>query len=539
MNNMVKKIVVGNLKTHFYATRDDMGRAAAQDGGEFIVELLKNKDYVNVIFAAAPSQNETLKYLIEYPGIDWTRVRAFHMDEYVGLDSSAPQCFGNFLNNAIFSKLPFKEVHYLSEFKDSDTICKEYSELLKKYPVDIVFMGIGENAHIAFNDPHVADFNDEALVKLVSLDETCRQQQVNDGCFAKIDDVPTHAVTLTVPALCAAKKLICTVPASTKANAVVKTMYAPIDEAVPATIMRLHDDATMYVDADSGAKAIFQTSVITDEISQDFEVACQLASHYGLQAVEIRSVWETAPEKLTNEQIDLINSIVLKYSLKISCICSGILKCKQGEENDEQFIAATEIANKLNCKMIRGFTHFEDVDYSEDVLVVKLREYSDILRKNGMYMAIENEPSVNASSGEKLSHLLEKVDRDNIGALWDPGNNLYGESEIAYPDGYEHIKNHVRHVHLKDAVRSEGETQGVAWGNGELDCVGQLAGLIKNDYNGYIVLEPHYKKNGGAIDKELLLRPFGSAFSQGGYESTEECIVNLFDTISKAIKSVK
>ena len=146
MNNMVKKIVVGNLKTHFYATRDDMGRAAAQDGGEFIVELLKNKDYVNIIFAAAPSQNETLKYLIEYPGIDWVRVRAFHMDEYVGLDSSAPQRFGNFLNNAIFSKLPFKEVHYLSEYKDSESICREYSELLKKYPVDIVFLGIGENA---------------------------------------------------------------------------------------------------------------------------------------------------------------------------------------------------------------------------------------------------------------------------------------------------------------------------------------------------------------------------------------------------------
>ena len=413
MNRLVRKIKTGNLYTCFYPTRDDMGMSAAADGGSFIVELLAKQEYVNIIFAAAPSQNETLEHLIKYPGIDWTRVRAFHMDEYVGLSKDAPQCFGNFLYNAIFSKLPFKEVHYLSEFADSETICREYSALLEKYPVDIVFMGIGENAHIAFNDPHVADFNDSALVKVVSLDQTCRQQQVNDGCFEKIDDVPTHAVTLTVPALCAAKKLICSVPASTKANAVVKTMYAPIDERVPATIMRKHSDATMYVDSDSGAKAIFKTSVITDEISQDFEVACQLASFYGLQAVEIRSVWETAPEKLTDEQIETIKDIANRHSLKISCLCSGVLKCKQGEEDEEQFHSALNVAKKLGCSYIRAFSYFADENYSEEELVSVLRKYSASAKEEGIALVLENEPSVNACTGEKTAKLLSTSEPEN------------------------------------------------------------------------------------------------------------------------------
>lgn len=535
MINCYKSVVTDKLTSHIFRDRDSMGRAAAQDGAEFIRQLQKTQEYVNVIFAAAPSQNETLAHLVASEGIDWTRVRAFHMDEYIGLPKQAPQCFGNFLEAAIFSKLPFKEVHYLSEYPDAESVCREYTKLLEQYPVDIVFLGIGENAHIAFNDPHVADFNDPCKLKVVELDQTCRQQQVNDGCFASLDQVPTHAVTLTIPALTAAKRMICTVPAPTKAAAAVKTMYGPVHENVPATVMRNHENATMYLDADSGLHALFPVSVITDEISQDIEVACQLADKYHLAAIEIRSVEDTAPEKLTDAQIEKILAVAAKYNLQISALCSSVLKCEPGQEDDAQIVQAIAVAKKLGCRIIRAFSYFASESYDQDALVRKLQTYAKLAAAEGMVLAIENEPSVNASSGEKLAKLLDKVGCDNVGALWDPGNSLYGETEPGYPEGYDHIKKHLIHVHLKDAVPCDGETRGVALCKGEADFAGLFRALTKDGYRGYVTLETHYKKN-AVIDEELMRRPGGTAFSEGGYEATEECLQNLFACLHELIK---
>ena len=234
-----------------------MGAGAAADIHDCMVKLLAEKDEINMIFAAAPSQNETLAALLTYTDLDWTRVNAFHMDEYVGFPKDKKESFGYYLYEHVFGKLPFGEVHYVGgDNPDPAAECERYGELLTKYPTDIVFLGIGENAHIAFNDPWVADFNDPKKVKLVPLDEMCRNQQVHDGCFATIDDVPTHAFTLTIPSLTAAKVMICTVPAATKAEAVYNTVKADITADVPATIMRLHNNATMYCDADSGAKLL-------------------------------------------------------------------------------------------------------------------------------------------------------------------------------------------------------------------------------------------------------------------------------------------
>jgi glucosamine-6-phosphate deaminase len=142
-------------------------------------------------------------------------------------------------------------VHYLNGEIEPKKACEEYAKLLTENPADVVFMGIGENGHIAFNDPHVADFEDKEVVKVVDLDEKCRQQQVNDGCFATIEDVPTHAMTLTIPTLCRAKRLFCVVPAATKAWAVNETINGEISEHCPASVMRRHDNATLYIDNNS------------------------------------------------------------------------------------------------------------------------------------------------------------------------------------------------------------------------------------------------------------------------------------------------
>ena len=253
----MKTFTKDKLTVRGFDSRSDMGAAAAEACVKEMQKLLSEKESIRMIFAAAPSQNEFLAALVEAGKdgrVDYSRVHAFHMDEYVGLAADAPQGFGNFLRDRLFGLLPFASVTYLNgNAADPAEECARYTTLLKEAPIDIVCMGIGENGHIAFNDPHVADFNDPAAVKVVELDHTCRQQQVNDGCFAKLDDVPTHALTLTIPTLVAPKTVFCMVPAPTKAKAVQAAVEGPISEACPASILRRHDNASLWLDPDSAA----------------------------------------------------------------------------------------------------------------------------------------------------------------------------------------------------------------------------------------------------------------------------------------------
>lgn len=243
-----------DLCVRVYRDRMQMGTAAAEDIAQAILALCEKKDVVNMIFAAAPSQNEVLRALREDTRIPWQKIRAFHMDEYIGLRADAPQGFGNFLRRNLFGQVPFYKVHYIDcAATDPQRECERYAQLLKNCPPDIVVLGIGENGHIAFNDPAVADFDDPRAVKIVQLDEVCRKQQVNDGCFASLDEVPHCAVTLTVPTLTAAPQMFCVVPAKTKAQAVYRTLFGAIDESCPAAILRRKRGSVLYLDPDSAA----------------------------------------------------------------------------------------------------------------------------------------------------------------------------------------------------------------------------------------------------------------------------------------------
>ena len=249
---MNKEFVKDQLHVKIFGSRAEMGLGAASDAVEYLKNLMAEQEFVNIIFAAAPSQNEFLAAMAE-SDVDWSRVNAFHMDEYIGLPSDASQGFGNFLRRAIFDKVPFNSVNYINGQNVPEETLKQYKKLLEENPVDVVFMGIGENGHIAFNDPHVADFNDPEVIKVVDLDEKCRMQQVNDGCFASLDDVPTHAFTLTVPTLMAAKRRFCVVPALTKAQAVYNTINGEVSEACPASVLRMSEGTTLYLDNDSSS----------------------------------------------------------------------------------------------------------------------------------------------------------------------------------------------------------------------------------------------------------------------------------------------
>jgi len=251
----IRNLVADQLQVQVFTTRSDMGTTAAFDAAEYIRQLIRGQGWARVVFAAAPSQNEFLAALSAAPGMDWARVEAFHMDEYVGLAGDAPQGFGNFLRARLFERVRPGRVEYIDgSAKDAEAECRRYAELLRERPVDIVCAGIGENGHLAFNDPPVADFNDPKVVKVVTLDEVCRMQQVHDGAFATIGDVPKMALSLTIPALMAAKRIYCIVPGPTKTVAVRKTVKDPVSTACPATIMRRHPNAVLYLDRDSAAQ---------------------------------------------------------------------------------------------------------------------------------------------------------------------------------------------------------------------------------------------------------------------------------------------
>ncbi len=251
-NGCIYQFTVDSLVVKVYATRPDMGAAAASAVGAKIREFLSEQQFITIAFAAAPSQNEFLEALSKEPGIDWKRVTVFQLDEYVGLPEEAPQRFARYLEDHIINLVRPGKVHYINGNASSlQEECRRYSELIKTNTIDIACIGIGENAHIAFNDPPVADFNDPKMVKVVELDRECRMQQVHDGCFSSLEEVPTHAITMTVPTIMSARWLYGIVPGPTKSTAVKKTLEGEISTACPASILRTHDNAILFLDMDA------------------------------------------------------------------------------------------------------------------------------------------------------------------------------------------------------------------------------------------------------------------------------------------------
>jgi glucosamine-6-phosphate deaminase len=243
------------LRVRVCRDRAALGRTAASDAAGRIRSMLRERGELNIVFASAPSQDETLEALRQEAGIDWRRVRAFHMDEYLRLPADAPQAFGQYLRERFFSKLPLQEVHYIDgNAADEYRECVRYADLLRRYPTDLVFAGIGENGHLAFNDPWIADFEDPEMVKVNErLDDACRRQQIHDGLFRTLAEVPERAITLTLPALSAARTVVVVVPGPSKREIVRRTLEGPIGPECPATILRNHPDASLYLDRDSAS----------------------------------------------------------------------------------------------------------------------------------------------------------------------------------------------------------------------------------------------------------------------------------------------
>lgn len=252
MSTRVQHYQVDRLQVAVYEDRQTMGSQAGQQAADHVRQLLKTRQEVRIIFAAAPSQNAFLAAMCAAEDLDWSRVTAFHMDEYTGLAADAPQRFSAYLMQHLFQQVKPGAVHLIPCSGESEEICAHYVSLIRQAPIDMVCLGIGENGHLAFNDPPVADFADPQQMKRVELDDICRQQQVNDGCFPSLEAVPRYALTLTIPTLMAAHRLFCMVPGRNKRRAVRETLQGPISPACPATVLRCHPACTLYLDRDSG-----------------------------------------------------------------------------------------------------------------------------------------------------------------------------------------------------------------------------------------------------------------------------------------------
>jgi glucosamine-6-phosphate deaminase len=242
------------LAVRVYATHDELAGDAARIAGDYLVQMLATQGEAAVILASAASQVKFLAALTGLPGLDWSYITCFHMDEYLGISADHPASFRRYMREHVESRVKPRAFHYLGgDGLEPIKECERYARLLRGQPIDLCCLGIGVNGHIAFNDPPVADFNDSSMVKIVKLDEACRQQQVGEGAFPAIEAVPQYALTLTVPALCAAKKMLCIVPENRKAEAVKNTVQGPIHTACPASWLRKQSHCTLCLDSDSAS----------------------------------------------------------------------------------------------------------------------------------------------------------------------------------------------------------------------------------------------------------------------------------------------
>ncbi|MDQ1509278.1 MAG: glucosamine-6-phosphate deaminase [Actinomycetota bacterium] len=251
---MSRDFTADELSVRVFGDGQSLALAAASDAATAIRSAIDERGDANIMLATGNSQLVFLAELIEHSDVDWSRVTAFHMDEYVDLPASHPASFRRYMREKVAATIPVKEFHYLAgDTGAAPAEADRYAALLRAHPLDLSVCGIGENGHLAFNDPPVADFDDPADVKVVALDAASRRQQVAEGHFATIDDVPTHAITVTIPALVRARRVLAIVPETRKAVPVRDALQRPISTACPASYLRRQPHATLYLDADSAS----------------------------------------------------------------------------------------------------------------------------------------------------------------------------------------------------------------------------------------------------------------------------------------------
>jgi glucosamine-6-phosphate deaminase len=249
-----KSFVVDSLRVRVCATQDELVQDAARETQSYLQQTLLAHGRAAAVLATGNSQIKFLSQLAKLGGVDWSKITLFHMDEYLGISTDHPASFRRYLRERVEQTVRPRVFHYL----EGDALlpireCERYSQLLRAQPIDLCCLGIGENGHLAFNDPPVADFNDNRFVKIVKLDDACKRQQAGEGHFPDLESVPSYALTLTIPALISARKMVCIVPEKRKAVAVKAALQGPIGVACPASVLRKQAHCTLFLDAESAS----------------------------------------------------------------------------------------------------------------------------------------------------------------------------------------------------------------------------------------------------------------------------------------------
>lgn len=242
------------LTIDVFASKRDAAQAAARTAAAELRECVRRKGQARIMVGTGNSQVDMIGFLAQQEGIDWSKIDAFHLDEYVGLAADHPSSFRYWIRHQFVDKVHPRSIAYIEgDSPDFRSMLLEYTDRLLTAPIDLAFVGIGENGHIAFNDPHVADFNDSAVVKRVVLDEQCRRQQVGEGHFPDLESVPKEAVTVTCSGLFRAARWICCVPDRRKAQAIKETLEGPVTPRCPGTLVNRHPSAALFLDTDSAS----------------------------------------------------------------------------------------------------------------------------------------------------------------------------------------------------------------------------------------------------------------------------------------------
>lgn len=241
------------MQIHVFDSKQRMGEAAADQAARAIRDAIAARGQARIIGATGASQFEFLDALTARTDIQWEHVEFFHLDEYLGLPESHPASFRRYLRERLLSKVPIGKAHLLDGEADPETVRREVGAALTSAPIDIAFVGIGENGHLAFNDPP-ADFDTEEPYIVVTLDEACRKQQYGEGWFPTMEDVPTRAISMSIRQILKSKAIVCSVPDDRKATAVQAAVEGPVTNQVPASILQTHPAATIYLDKPAASK---------------------------------------------------------------------------------------------------------------------------------------------------------------------------------------------------------------------------------------------------------------------------------------------
>lgn len=289
---------------------------------------------------------------------------------------------------------------------------------------------------------------------------------------------------------------------------------------------------------------MFKLGIITDEVSQDFEYALSFAKENGLSSIELRTAWDKNPFTFTDDDFEKIKNLKDKYSLELVCISSPVFKCsffdkEEVKKHEDGLKRLVDKCQLLGCSKIRVFNFFKDAGLTDDMVKEEFLKVLPMCEEKGITLVLESEPSTNGFDCKSINECVEYINSPYVKAVYEPGNNIYSPTdEIPFPDGYNNVKDNFCHVHIKDAIKENGEVKGVKIGTGIVNYEGIVRALLETEYDGAVMFEPHYKKD-SKISEEQLLHPGGSAFSEGGDVVSKECIESFNEIINKVKMTVK